>query len=83
MNNAHLRRNQPDPGLVVVRGHPGASKLLDKAIAISDHAQYATPETVQRLGIQGSLMRGGAGRWVPSERIPDAVRWLIQGDKES
>ena len=77
LSNAHLRRNRPDRGLVVVCGPARTSKLLDRAIAISDEAQRATPETEERLGIHGSLMRA-IGRWVPSERIGDAVDWIVQ-----
>ena len=77
LGNAHLRRNRPDHGLVVASGHAQVSKLLDRAIAISDEAQRATPETEKRLGISGSLKRA-IGRWVPSERIGDALDWIIQ-----
>jgi hypothetical protein len=76
LSNAHLLRNQPDHGLVVVCGHARASKLRDRAIVISDEAQRATPEIEKRLGIRGSLMRA-IGRWVPSERIGGAVDWIV------
>jgi hypothetical protein len=75
--NAHLRRNRPDDGLVVVCGHAQTSKLLDRAIAISDETQRATPEIENRLGIRGSLMRA-IGRWVPSERTADAIAWIVK-----
>lgn len=75
LGNAHLRRNQPDEGLVVVRGKPTGSRLLDRAIAISDGAQRATAETENRLGVRGSLMRA-IGRWIPSSHIPGCVDWL-------
>ena len=77
LGNAHLRRNRPDHGLVVVRGHARTSKLLDRAIAISDDAQRATPEVEKRIGIHGSLMRA-VGRWVPSEYIANAADWIVQ-----
>lgn len=76
LNNAHLRRNRPDPGLVVVCGHAQASKLLERAVAISDEEQRATPETEKRLGIRGSLKRA-IGRWVPSEHVAGAVDWIV------
>jgi hypothetical protein len=76
-SNAHLRRDRLDSGLVVVRGNTHASKLLKRAIPISDEAQFATPETEERLGVRGSLKRA-IGRWVPSERIADAVDWIMQ-----
>lgn len=72
LGNAHFRRNRPDEGLVVVRGQPGASRLLDQAIAISDEAQVATPEVEKRIGIHGSLKRA-IGRWIPSDYISNAV----------
>jgi hypothetical protein len=77
LGNAHLRRKRLDPGLVVVCGKARTSKLLDRAIGISDEAQRATPEIESRLGIRGSLMRA-IGRWVPSEHVSDAVDWIIQ-----
>lgn len=75
--NAHLRRNRADDGLVVVCGHAQTSKLLDRAIAISDEMQRATPETEKRMGISGSLKRA-IGRWVPSEHIADGIAWIVQ-----
>ncbi|OPY86688.1 MAG: hypothetical protein A4E71_01381 [Smithella sp. PtaU1.Bin162] len=77
LGNAHLRRNRPDDGLVVVCGQTRASRLLDRAIAISDEAQRATPETEKRMGIRGSLMRA-IGRWVPQECIDDVLHMIIQ-----
>ena len=77
LGNAHLRRNRPDYGLVVASGHARASKLLDRAIAISDEAQYATPEVEKKIGIHGSLTRS-VGRWVTSEYIANAIEWIIQ-----
>jgi hypothetical protein len=74
--NAHLRRSQPDEGLVVVRGQPKASKLLARAVAISDEAQFATKEVENRIGIQGSLKRA-IGRWVSTDHVPSMVDWII------
>jgi hypothetical protein len=78
IGNAHLRRSRPDPGLVVVKGRTRDSKLLDQAIAISDEAQYATPEVEKRIGVHGSLKRA-IGRWVPAEHIANAADWIVQG----
>ncbi len=75
--NAHLRRSRADHGLVVVCGHSRASRLLERAIMISDETQHATAETEKRLGIRGSLMRA-IGRWVPSGHIVDALEWIAQ-----
>jgi hypothetical protein len=77
LGNAHLRRNRPDPGLVIVCGWPQTSRLLGRAIAVSDETQRATPEAEKRMGIHGSLQRA-IGRWVPSEHIADAAEWIIQ-----
>lgn len=76
LGNAHLRRNRPDDGLVVVCGHARSSRLLDRAIAISDEAQTATKEVENRIAIHGSLKRA-IGRWVPSEYIVNAVDWIV------
>ncbi len=76
LGNAHLRRNRPDDGLVVVCGHARASRLLDRAIAISDEAQTATTEVENRIGVHGSLKRA-IGRWVPSECVAKAVDWIV------
>ncbi|MBI2292342.1 MAG: hypothetical protein HYU73_18905 [Betaproteobacteria bacterium] len=77
LRNAHLRRNRPDHGLVIVCGHPQTSRLLGQALVISDEAQRATPETEKTMGIRGSLQRA-IGRWVPSERIADALNRIVQ-----
>jgi putative DNA base modification enzyme with NMAD domain len=79
LGNAHLRRNRPDHGLVVVSGHSRRSKLLDRAIPISDEAQCATPEVENRIGIHGSLKRA-VGRWVPSEYVANAVDWIVRSE---
>ena len=36
-SNAHLRRKQCDPGLVVVQGKPGSSHLYSKAVQLTDN----------------------------------------------
>lgn len=77
LGNAHLRRNRPDDGLVVVCGQAQASRLLDRAIAVSDEAQTATAEVEKRIGVRGSLKRA-IGRWVPSECLAEAVDWIVQ-----
>ena len=77
MRNAHFRRPRPDPGLVVVRGNPGSSKLLDQAIEISDQAQFANALFRKRTGISGSLKRA-VGRWVPPAHTKGAIRWICQ-----
>jgi hypothetical protein len=76
LGNAHLRRNRPDDGLVVVCGQHGGSRLFHRAIAISDEAQKATTEVENRIGVHGSLKRA-IGRWIASDYISNAVDWVI------
>jgi hypothetical protein len=78
--NAHFRRKQLDEGLVVVHGDPRASYLFDRAIMVSDEAQYATEEVETRIGVKGSLKRA-IGRWVPPHYTSDAVEWIIGSAK--
>jgi hypothetical protein len=75
MRNAHLRRNRLDRGLVVVCGNPRTSKLLNRAIVISDAAQNATSDFEKRTGIHGSLKRA-IGRWVSPECIANAIELI-------
>jgi hypothetical protein len=77
LGNAHLRRNQPDQGLVVACGNSRNSQLLHKAIVISDGAQNSTPEFERRTGIRGSLKRA-VGRWVASESIINVINWITK-----
>jgi hypothetical protein len=76
LNNAHFRRSQADNGLVVVHGDACTSRLLDRAMLISDEAQRATVETQTKLGIRGSLQRA-IGRWVPPEYMGSALDWIV------
>ncbi|MBC8873699.1 MAG: hypothetical protein H8E44_30035 [Planctomycetes bacterium] len=75
-NNAHLRRNACDPGLVVVQGSPDGSRLLRIAVPLSDDRQAVLPEMERRLGITGSVKRAGAGRWIPGTHVTSVARWL-------
>lgn len=74
--NAHLRRNEGDEGLVVVEGDPSRSRLLTRAIPLSDGHQDVLPDMTELLGLSGSVKRAGAGRWVPVNHIKEAARWL-------
>jgi len=74
--NAHFRRKKADPGLVVVEGSPQKSRLLRKAVPLSDERQEVLPVMQRRLGIMGSVMRAGAGRWVPPANVPTIAEWL-------
>ena len=74
--NAHFRRNKPDVGLVVVKGLHRKSRLLESAVPLSDDRQLVLPEMARRLGLTGSVMRAGAGRWVPATHVAGVERWL-------
>ena len=75
LKNAHLRRSVPDEGLVIVSGDPNSSRLLNRAVAISDHAQYATDEVNRSMGARGSLKRA-IGRWVAPECMASLHNWI-------
>lgn len=74
--NAHFKRRRPDVGLVVVEGSHQNSCLLESAVALSDDRQIVLPKMERRLGLTGSVMRAGAGRWVPAARVVGVERWL-------
>jgi hypothetical protein len=74
--NAHFRRSKPEVGLVVVEGSRHNSRLLERAVALSDEHQRVSPEMERRLGLTGSVMRAGAGRWVPATHVAGVERWL-------
>lgn len=74
--NAHLRRNRGDKDLVVVEGDPATSRLLVRAVPLSDAQQNVLPDMTQLLGLSGSVKRAGAGRWVPEGHVGRVSRWL-------
>ncbi len=74
--NAHFRRKKSDVGLVVVEGSHQHSRLLEWAVPLSDDRQLVLPEMERRLGLTGSVMRAGAGRWVPPTHVAGVERWL-------
>jgi hypothetical protein len=74
--NAHFRRRKPDVGLVVVEGSQQNSRLLEWAVPLSDDRQLLLPEMERRLGLTGSVMRAGAGRWVATTHVASVERWL-------
>jgi hypothetical protein len=74
-NNAHLRRNAYDPGLVIVEGRHDRSRLLHKAVPFSDESQRVLPELISVVGYSGSVMRA-IGRWVPPRNLEAVVAWL-------
>ncbi len=75
--NAHLRRNTQDEGLVIVQGVKDGSRLLERAVPLSDENQNILPELYDTLGLEGSIKRSGAGRWVPEHRVHRAAEWII------
>ena len=74
--NAHIRRNSCDKNLVVVEGNPTTSRLLIRAVPLSDSRQNVLPEMTELLGLSGSVKRAGAGRWVTNEHAEGVGRWL-------
>jgi hypothetical protein len=77
IGNAHLRRNQLNPGLAIVCGDSRNSRLLRQAVVISDEEQNSTPDFEKRTGIRGSLKRA-IGRWVSSELVADVNSWITK-----
>jgi hypothetical protein len=74
--NAHFRHKDGDRGLVVAEGSPHTSRLLTKAVPLSDELQEVLPAMQRRLGIMGSVKRAGAGRWVPPAYVASVAEWL-------
>lgn len=75
--NAHIRRSAPDEGLVVVQGERDRSRLLERAVQLSDDHQNILPELNDTLGLEGSIKRSGAGRWVPEHQVGRAAEWIL------
>lgn len=73
--NAHFRRQNPEPSLVVVEGEPSASQLYDVALQLSDANQRVLPSVEDSIGFGGSVMRA-IGRWVPESHIDKALKWI-------
>ncbi|MCC6544237.1 MAG: hypothetical protein IT392_07005 [Nitrospirae bacterium] len=76
--NAHFRRDNPDDGLVVVQGKLDESRLLERAVPMSDEHQNILPELYDTLGLEGSIKRSGAGRWVPDPWVQRAAEWILR-----
>jgi hypothetical protein len=77
--NAHLKRVMPDANLVIVKGRPESSRLLEKALPLGNQDDDVPPALARRIGYAGSLTRA-VGHWI---RHPDQVSrlrdWLNQG----
>ena len=87
-NNAHFKRNSDTTDLVLVIGDKGNSKLLKKAILISqtkiDNAgkpyQAVSKEMEGQLGIRGSIQRSIPPRFIRGEEHIDHLKKiLLQG----
>jgi hypothetical protein len=79
-NNAHFFRNEPDKELVVVLGNKKESRLLDKAVPLSDaglNHPYTLPD-LKGIGYSGSLLRA-VGHKINEEGINILNDWIDQG----
>ncbi len=76
-NNAHLKRSYSPKDLVIVVGEKKKSKLLDKAIQISESRldkigrpyQAVSKKMEKTLGISGSIQRSIPPRYIHSDHI--------------
>lgn len=73
--NAHFRRKNPEPTLVVVEGDPRVSHLYTIAPRLSDDHQKVLSELEDVIGFGGSVMRA-IGRWVPETHHEKTLNWL-------
>jgi len=79
-NNAHFYRNEPDTELVVVLGNKEESKLLDRAVPLSDAGMnhpYTLPD-LKDIGYTGSLLRA-VGHKINEEGTNILNNWIDQG----
>ncbi|MBU9552889.1 hypothetical protein [Burkholderia multivorans] len=75
LNNAHFRRVQREDKLVVVEGDKERSRLLERAVPISDGVQQIVPSVANTVGFSGSVKRA-IGRWVPATHVGVTASWL-------
>tara|TARA_Y100000590_G_C15741443_1_gene1020411 strand:+ start:4029 stop:5330 length:1302 start_codon:yes stop_codon:yes gene_type:complete len=78
-NNAHLYREEPDRELVIVSGNKKESRLLDKALPLSDaglHHPFMLPDL--DCGYQGSLLRA-VGHTLQDSGFDFLQRYLSEG----
>lgn len=84
-NNAHIKRKDDLDGLVILRGHENKSKLLEKAILISeprlnkiDRKYHAVSKEMEDLmGIKGSIQRSIPPRMVENKEFVDNLLKLL------
>jgi len=85
-NNAHIKRKDDVVNLVVVVGNPKHSKLLDKAILISEakldkrgRPYQAVSNKMQRmLGISGSIQRSIPPRFIYESNYIDNLKKILK-----
>ncbi|MGZ7116775.1 MAG: Nmad3 family putative nucleotide modification protein [Methanobacterium sp.] len=88
-NNAHVKRHDDLEGTVIVMGHENKSKLLDKAIIISEprlnkigrkyHA--ASKEMEDLIGIKGSIQRSIPPRMIEDKKYLKNLLKLLEISK--
>lgn len=84
-NNAHIKRCQSYADLVIVTGIPDKSKLLEKAIRISNIASgrngviyhAVSSETESLLGISGSIQRSIPPRFIIKNKCIENLKEMI------
>lgn len=83
-NNAHakiyfrlkeLNSDLSEENLVIIQGDPKFSKLLKKALLISDYSSKMLRELESIFGYKGSLQRA-VGHRIKEENIPKVKEWL-------
>lgn len=81
LDNAHFRRIKREDSLVVVEGDRDSSRLLIRAVPLSDATQHVLPDIAQILGFSGSVMRA-VGRWVPNAQVDATLAWIQTWNSE-
>lgn len=84
-NNAHIKREEDPVDLVIVIGNKNQSKLLDKAIRISQkrlnkegRAYHAVSDEMEKLlGISGSIQRSSTPRVIEDENYIKNIKQLL------
>lgn len=79
-NNAHVRRSTVDEDFVIITGDNNRSRLLKKAIQLSDSEQNVLPEMSLITGLTGSVKRA-IGRWVKTPEEVSKTIGLITTEK--
>jgi hypothetical protein len=87
-NNAHLKLNNALKNLVIITGDKTRSKLVDKAILISEHKlnklgrpyHAVSPEMEEQLGIKGSIQRSIPPRFIEDPYNLENLNILLKID---